>query len=162
MSIHAEQHGCRIRGRYVALGRLDNVNNHIMTSHDIRAWDTATVIQEPERPWELMQLGFVVARQMKVPIVYKGRTLKSNYRLDLLVDGKVIVDIKAVDALADIHHAQVLTYLRHSKLEVGLLINFNSPLLRDGINCDGSRGGFLTNQNGSCCLRRNFFARQRC
>ena len=83
--------------------------------------------------WELMQLGLVVARQMKVPIVYKGRTLKSNYRLDLLVDGKVIVDIKAVDALADIHHAQVLTYLRHSKLEVGLLINFNSPLLREGI-----------------------------
>jgi len=83
--------------------------------------------------WELRQLGYAVDRQMKVPIVYKGRTLKSNYRLDLLVDGKVIVDIKAVDSLGDIHHAQVLTYLRHTNHEVGLLINFNSPLLRDGI-----------------------------
>ncbi|MFN2602260.1 MAG: GxxExxY protein [Gemmatimonadaceae bacterium] len=59
--------------------------------------------------WELRQLSYAVARQMTVPIVYKGRTLKWNYRVDLLVDDKVIVDVKAVDRLADIHHAQVLT-----------------------------------------------------
>jgi len=83
--------------------------------------------------WELRQLGYAVDRQVKVPIVYKGRTLDSTYRLDLLVEKTVIVDIKAVERLADIHHAQVLTYLRHTSREVGLLINFNSPLLRDGI-----------------------------
>lgn len=83
--------------------------------------------------WELQQLGYDVDRQMKVPIVYKGRTLNSSYRLDLLVEKQVIVDVKAVDSLADIHHAQLLTYLRHTSKDVGLLINFNSPLLRDGI-----------------------------
>ena len=83
--------------------------------------------------WELTQLGQQVARQLKIPIVYKGQTLESSYRLDLLVEKSVIVDVKAVDKLTDIHHAQILTYLRHTNLEVGLIINFNSPLLRDGI-----------------------------
>lgn len=83
--------------------------------------------------WELHQLGLAVDRQVKVPLVYKGRTLESTYRLDLLVDKTVIVDVKAVERLADIHHAQLLTYLRHTSKEVGLLINFSSPLLRDGI-----------------------------
>ncbi len=83
--------------------------------------------------WELRELGCAVSRQVKVPLTYKGRTLESTYRLDLLVEHSVIVDIKAVDHLADIHHAQLLTYLRHTGVEVGLLINFNSPVLRDGI-----------------------------
>lgn len=83
--------------------------------------------------WELRERGHTVGRQLRVPIIYKGVTLDSNYRLDLLVDHTVIVDIKAVDRMADVHTAQLLTYLRHTDIEVGLLINFNSVLLRDGI-----------------------------
>jgi GxxExxY protein len=83
--------------------------------------------------WELRERGHKVGRQLRVPITYKGSTLESNYRLDLLVDDTVIVDIKAIDRMAEIHSAQLLTYLRLTAIEVGLLINFNSPLLRDGI-----------------------------
>jgi GxxExxY protein len=83
--------------------------------------------------WELKEGGIAVTRQIKVPLMYKGRMLDSSYRLDLLVDLSVIVDVKAVDHLADIHGAQILTYLRLTGLKVGLLINFNSPLLREGI-----------------------------
>ena len=83
--------------------------------------------------WELREHGHTVGRQLRVPIVYEGATLDSNYRLDLLVDNTVIVDIKAVDRVAEVHTAQLLTYLRHTEIEVGLLINFNSVLLRDGI-----------------------------
>ena len=83
--------------------------------------------------WELQERGFKVGRQLRVPLTYKGATLEANYRLDLLVDETVIVDVKAIDRLAEVHTAQLLTYLRHTDLEVGLLINFNSPLLRDGI-----------------------------
>jgi len=83
--------------------------------------------------WELRERGFSVGRQLRVPVTYKGATLESSYRLDLLVEDTVIVDVKAIDRLAEVHTAQLLTYLRHTDLEVGLLINFNSPLLRDGI-----------------------------
>ena len=83
--------------------------------------------------WELRERGHTVARQLRVPIIYKGATLESTYRLDLLVDDTVIVDIKAIDRVAEVHAAQLLTYLRLSDIEVGLLINFNSALLRDGI-----------------------------
>ena len=82
---------------------------------------------------ELLELGIAVARQVRVPLTYKGRSLGSTYRVDSLVEQNVIVDIKAVDHLADIHGAQLLTYLRHTGVEVGLLINFNTALLRDGI-----------------------------
>lgn len=83
--------------------------------------------------WELKERGHTVGRQLRVPIIYKGATLDANYRLDLLVDDTVIVDIKAVDRMAEVHTAQLLTYLRHTEIEVGLLINFNTVLLRDGI-----------------------------
>ncbi|HYN81471.1 MAG TPA: GxxExxY protein [Gemmatimonadaceae bacterium] len=83
--------------------------------------------------WELKEEGIAVARQVKVPLMYKGRALASSYRLDLLVDQSVIVDVKAVDHVADIHGAQILTYLRLTNIEVGLLINFNSAMVRDGI-----------------------------
>lgn len=83
--------------------------------------------------WELRQAGLEAARQVKLPLVYKGLTLTSTYRIDLLVERSVVVDIKAVDKLVDVHSAQVLTYLRLAKVEVGLLINFNVPVLHRGI-----------------------------
>ncbi|HUQ21194.1 MAG TPA: GxxExxY protein [Gemmatimonadaceae bacterium] len=83
--------------------------------------------------WELTQLKLSVKRQVNVPLIYKGISLRSVYRLDLLVEKSVIVDVKSVVALLDVHHAQVVTYLRHTRLEVGLLINFNEALLRQGV-----------------------------
>lgn len=80
---------------------------------------------------DLRKIAF--ERQKPVPIVYKGRTLNCGYRLDLLVEDLVVVEIKAVQELLPIHEAQLLTYLRLGSWKVGLLINFNVPLLKRGI-----------------------------
>lgn len=80
---------------------------------------------------DLRKIAF--ERQKPVPIVYKGRTLNCGYRLDLLVEDIVVVEIKAVQELLPIHEAQLLTYLRLGSWKVGLLINFNVPLLKRGI-----------------------------
>ena len=68
-----------------------------------------------------------------LPVVYKGLILDCGYRVDLLVADEVVVEVKAVERLAPVHEAQLLTYLRLGGWKVGLLINFNVPLLRDGI-----------------------------
>lgn len=72
-------------------------------------------------------------RQKPAPVVYKDVKLECGYRMDFLVDGQVVVELKAVEALAPIHEAIVLTYLRLSGCRLGLLINFNVVLLKDGI-----------------------------
>jgi GxxExxY protein len=72
-------------------------------------------------------------RQKALPVVYKGTKLDCGYRADFLVDGRVIVELKAVDALAPIHQAVVLTYLRMSNCTIGLVINFNVAILHDGV-----------------------------
>ena len=82
---------------------------------------------------ELTLRGVAVQRQLGLPVVYQGEKLDAGYRLDLVVDSSVIVEVKSVEALAPIHHAQVLTYLKLSGLRVGLLINFNVVLLKQGI-----------------------------
>lgn len=82
---------------------------------------------------ELAPRGVKVQRQLGLPVVYEGERLDAGYRLDLVVDGSVIVEVKSLDALAPIHHAQVLTYLKLSSLRIGLLINFNVVLLNQGI-----------------------------
>ena len=73
-------------------------------------------------------------RQVPLPVTYKGVSLDCSYRLDLLVEGKVVVEIKAIEELLPIHDAQLLTYLKLGDWKVGLLINFNVPLLKDGIH----------------------------
>ncbi len=82
---------------------------------------------------ELSERGIPFDRQKPLPVIYRGLKLECGYRADFLVDGKVIVELKAVDALAPIHDAIVLTYLRISGCKVGLLLNFNVAVLRDGI-----------------------------
>jgi GxxExxY protein len=72
-------------------------------------------------------------RQKDLPISYKGVTLNTGYRLDLIVDKQLIVELKSCDSIQPIHEAQLLTYLRLSGLNLGLLINFNVPVLKDGI-----------------------------
>ena len=83
--------------------------------------------------YELQQRGVQVKQQIPVPVVYKGVQLECGYRLDLLVENCVIVELKTVDAIQPIHEAQLLTYLKLLKLRLGLLINFKVPLLKHGI-----------------------------
>lgn len=82
---------------------------------------------------ELRQQGFEVEREKALPVVYKGVTLDCGYRIDLLVEHAVIVELKAVEELAPIHEAQLLSYLKLSGCPVGLLINFNVRQLTQGI-----------------------------
>ncbi len=82
---------------------------------------------------ELGLRGLPFERQKPLPLVYKDVKLECGYRIDLLVDGRVVVELKAVDALAPIHDAIVLTYLRLSGCRIGLLINFNAIVLKDGL-----------------------------
>lgn len=83
--------------------------------------------------YELKQKGFLVNQQVSVPIEYKNVKLEQGYRLDLLVENKVIVELKSVAALHAIHTAQMITYLRLSQNKLGLIINFNEGKLIDGI-----------------------------
>ncbi|CAN5132746.1 GxxExxY protein [soil metagenome] len=83
--------------------------------------------------YELVARGLVVARQVPLPITYDGLTLDAGYRLDLLVDNSVVVEVKAVDAMTRLYEAQVLTHLKLSKLRLGFLINFNVQVLRHGL-----------------------------
>ncbi len=83
--------------------------------------------------FELAERGLKVERQRLLPVVYRDVQLDCGYRLDLLVEERVIVEIKAVDRLAPIHQAQLLSYLKLSGCKVGLLINFNVKVLKNGI-----------------------------
>ena len=83
--------------------------------------------------YEITERGLKVLRQLQLPLTYKGIHLDVGYRVDLLVEDAVIVEIKAVDKLERVHEAQVLSYLRLSKCRLGLLINFNVPVLKHGI-----------------------------
>ena len=82
---------------------------------------------------ELMERGLRVERQKPLPLVYKGMTIECGYRLDLLVEESVIVELKSVDRIESVHSKQVLTYLKLSGIKVGLLINFNVEYLRKGL-----------------------------
>ena len=83
--------------------------------------------------FEVAQRGLKVEQQKPLPVVYRQVKLDCGYRLDLLVEDSVIVEIKAIDSLAAIHQAQLLSYLKLSGCKVGLLINFNVKVLKDGI-----------------------------
>ena len=83
--------------------------------------------------YEIFQTGFRVEKQKPLPLIYKEIKLEVGYRLDLIVENKLIIEIKSVDALNDIHIAQVLTYLKVSGCKLGLLINFNVLKVKDGI-----------------------------
>jgi GxxExxY protein len=83
--------------------------------------------------YELKNLGLEVKRQVALPIVYKEVKLDAGYRIDLIVENKIIVEIKSVEDLAPIHTAQILTYLKLKDLKLGLLINFNTVRVVDGI-----------------------------
>ena len=83
--------------------------------------------------FELAERGLKVEQQKPLPVVYKDVRLDCDYRLDLLVEESVIVEIKSIERLAPIHEAQVMSYLKLTGCKVGLLLNFNVKLLKDGI-----------------------------
>ncbi len=83
--------------------------------------------------YELLRAGLFVEKEKTVPLNYKGVELNCGYRIDLHMENKVVEEIKAVDELAPIHMAQILTYLKLVNNKIGLLINFNEILLKDGI-----------------------------
>ena len=83
--------------------------------------------------YELLKFDLKVDKQKPMPLIYDDVKLDVGYRIDLLVENRVVVEIKSVESLADIHMAQILTYLKLSKCKFGLLANFNVVHLRDGI-----------------------------
>jgi len=83
---------------------------------------------------EIAKRGLRVETEVQVPIVYDGITLKSPLRLDVLVEGEIIIELKAIDDILGVHRAQLLSYLRLTGKRLGLLINFNVVLLKDGIH----------------------------
>ena len=83
--------------------------------------------------YELTTRGVIAERQVAVPVRYKAVEIDAGFRLDLLVDGVLVVELKAVDALAPLHDAQLLTYLKLTGLHLGLLLNFNVPRMKDGL-----------------------------
>ncbi len=83
---------------------------------------------------ELQRRGLKVGRQVSLPVVYDGLRLDSGLRLDIVVENRAVVELKAVDVILPVHKAQVLTYVKLSGHRLGLLINFNSVLIKEGIH----------------------------
>ena len=82
---------------------------------------------------EMQSQGLHVQRQVALPIIYKGVRIDEGYRIDMLVDGQLVVELKAVEHILPVHEAQVLSYLKLSGHRVGLLLNFRAVLMKDGI-----------------------------
>ena len=83
--------------------------------------------------YELRERGLSVVSEQPIPVRYKTLKLNSNYRIDLLVEDTIIVELKSVEIVLPVHHAQVLSYLRHTKKPLGLLMNFNVAVLAEGV-----------------------------
>jgi len=83
--------------------------------------------------YELIQKGLSVSRQQAIPLIWKGIRMDQGFRSDLIVEDRVLIEIKSVGAIAPVHLKQVLTYLKLTGLKLGLLINFNEALIKDGI-----------------------------
>ena len=83
--------------------------------------------------YELQKAGLNIERQKALPVVYKDIKLDCGYRIDILVENAVVLELKSIDAVSPVHEAQILTYLKFSEKEVGLLINFNVTLLKNGL-----------------------------
>lgn len=83
--------------------------------------------------YELIKNGLKIQRQQPTPVVYKEIKLECGYRIDILVENSVVIELKAVDSINPVHEAQILTYMKFSNKSLGLLINFNVTVLKNGI-----------------------------
>ena len=90
-------------------------------------------IYEECMAYELQKRGLTVKRQLELPVLYKRVELEQRYRIDLLVNDEVVIELKSTDKMQPIHHAQLLTYLKLSNKRYGLLLNFNVSVMRRGI-----------------------------
>ena len=107
------------------IGRAIEVHRHLGPALPEAPYEEALCI-------ELTECGFLYVRQIGVPVLYKGHVI-GEYRPDLVVNDQVVVEVKSVERIIGVHKQQLLTYLRVLRLRTGLLINFNSAVLRDGI-----------------------------
>ncbi len=82
---------------------------------------------------ELKRLGVGFERQKKIPVIYKGQAIGEGFRADFIVENKIIIELKAVEKIIPLHEAQLLSYMKLSKIPLGLIMNFNAVLLKDGI-----------------------------
>lgn len=82
---------------------------------------------------ELIKRGLIVERQKGIPVIYENLKMELGFRADLFVENKVIIELKSIDAIAPVHSKQLLTYLKLTGLKLGLLVNFNEALIKDGI-----------------------------
>lgn len=82
---------------------------------------------------ELRQRNIEVKQQVKLPIIYKGKNLEKDFFIDLLVEDKIIIELKSIETLLPVHEVQLVTYLKLADKKLGLLINFNVPVLKEGI-----------------------------
>jgi GxxExxY protein len=128
-----------IEQRSIDAGKVENVLAELIVDSAIEVHRTLggpgllESLYEEALYQELRLRNISVQAQVHIPVVYKGVFLRQPMRLDLLVDGKVIIEIKATEQELSVHRAQILTYLRLTKLKLGLLINFGQKLLRNGI-----------------------------
>ncbi len=83
---------------------------------------------------ELIQTGLMVSRQQAIPVLWKGLKMNLGFRADLIVENKVLIEIKSVESIAPVRQKQVLTYLKLTEMKLGLLINFNEALIKNGIS----------------------------
>ena len=83
---------------------------------------------------DLREIGLEVRQQVPMPFIYKEMRMDVGYRIDLLIENSLIIEVKSIEGLAPVHYAQLLTYLKLSEMKLGLLINFNCKLLKDGIH----------------------------
>jgi GxxExxY protein len=115
----------------------NQIAGHVMRSafqvHTVLGPGLYESVYEAALAHELRKLGLLVETQVALPVVYDGIKLEVAFRLDMLVEQKVIIELKSVTELAPIHSKQLLNYLHLSQLKLGLLINFNVPSLRDHI-----------------------------
>lgn len=84
--------------------------------------------------FELKQLGLTVERQVELPVIYKHIEIDQAYRIDLWVNRRVVLELKSIEKILPVHEAQILSYLKLSKCTVGLLLNFNVKMMKDGIS----------------------------
>ncbi len=82
---------------------------------------------------ELLNRNIIVERQIQLPVFYKGKAVHKDFYIDLLVEKSIIIELKAVECLMPVHEVQLLTYMKLSKIKLGYLINFNVPLIKQGI-----------------------------
>lgn len=83
--------------------------------------------------WELRQASFNIEQQVFVPLIYKGIHLDSGFRMDIVVNGELVIELKSTDKILPIHSAQLLTYMKLSQIPKGLILNINTPILKQGI-----------------------------